>query len=98
MFTSPGRSVNVLAFLAALEFGTLFVAWSAGYWLRTSVRQLPRDLSTWPITRQAVLSAAGVTALAVLAVNRVANAGAIALVILVVVAAELVLRRMRVRQ
>jgi hypothetical protein len=66
--------------------------------VRTGVRRLPKDLSTWPITRQAVLGAAGVTSLAVLALNRVASPGVIALVVLVVLAAELVMRRMQVRQ
>lgn len=96
LFTSPSRSENVLALLATLGFATMFSAWSLGFWLRTGRRPGRKRLSTWPVTRQAVLVAAGVAALAMMAVNRMANPGVVTLVIAVILAAELVIRRMRV--
>ena len=98
LFTNPSRSENVLALLATLGFAMLFSAWSLGFWLRAGRRHSRGRMSTWPVTRQAVLIATGVTALAMMAINRTANAGAVMLVIVVIVAAELVMRRMRLPQ
>ncbi len=96
LFTSPSRSENVLALLATLGFAAMFSAWSLGFWLRTGRRHNRERISTWPVTRQAVLAAAGVTALAMMAINRMANAGVVTLVIVVMITAELVIGRMRV--
>ena len=94
VFTDPSRSENVLSLLAVLGFGTLFATWSVGYWVRATRTLDPGHGSTWAITRQAVLVASGIEALAVLDLSRVAQPGAILLVVLVVTTAELVLRRM----
>ena len=93
---TPGLFAAIL--LATLGFAMLFSAWSLGFWLRAGRRHSRGRMSTWPVTRQAVLIATGVTALAMMAINRTANAGAVMLVIVVIVAAELVIRRMRLPQ
>ena len=97
VFTDPGRSENVLSMLAALGFATLFAAWSLGYWARASRMPAPAAFPTWTITRQAILLAAGMEALAVLTLSRMTHLGTIVLVALVVTAAELLLRRMNLR-
>ena len=98
LFTNPARTENVLAFLATVGFVVLFAVWSLGYWARISIRRMPADFSTWPVTRQAVLAGVGVVALVTIVLNRLASAGVLVLIALALVTAELVLRRMRVRQ
>ena len=97
IFTNPARSENVLAFLATLGFGTTFALWSMGYWIRVESGRVPKDFRTGSLTRQALLGAAGVLALAILALNHLATVGAAILTGLVVIAAELLLRRLPVR-
>jgi hypothetical protein len=50
------------------------------------------------VTRQALLFAVGTVALAIAAVNRIVSPTSVVLVALVVVSAELILRRMRLRR
>ncbi len=96
IFTNPAHSENVLAFLTALGFGTTFALWSTGYWIRVGSGRVPEDFRTGALTRQALLGAAGVLALAILALNHLATVGAAILTVLVVIAAELLLRRFAV--
>jgi len=97
VFTNPSRSDNVIAFLATLAFGTDFGAWFAGHWVRTAVLGRTELATTWPITRQALLSACGVVALAVSWLNGLGRPALVAAIAIAVVFSELVLRRLSVR-
>lgn len=94
VFTSPDRTENVLAFVGLSGFGAFFFAWAIGAWLRTSDDPSgPRPPATI-VTRQAVLVAVGAVAMATTAVNQVATPAAAILIVLVIISAELLLRRM----
>lgn len=94
VFTSPDRTENVLAFVALSGFGAFFFAWAIGAWLRTGDdASAPRPPAV-TVTRQAVLVAVGALAVATAAVNSVATPAAVILIVLVVISAELLIRRM----
>ena len=95
VFTPPGRTENILAFVALVGFGGFFFAWAVGAWLRTSDEESAPPPAKWTVTRQAFLFAVGTVALATAAVNRIVSPASVVLVVLVVLSAELLLRRMR---
>ena len=94
VFTSPDRTENVLAFVALVGFGAFFFAWTIGAWLRTSDDASGPRPPALTVTRQAVLVAVGALAMATAAVNSVATPAAMILIVLVVISAELLIRRM----
>lgn len=94
VFTSPERTENVLAFVALSGFGAFFFAWAIGAWLRTGDDASAPRLPALTVTRQAVLVAVGALAVATAAVNSVATPAAMILIVLVVISAELLIRRM----
>lgn len=94
VFTSPDRTENVLAFVALSGFGAFFFAWAIGAWLRTGDDASAPRLPALTVTRQAVLVAVGAVAVATAAVNSVATPAAVILIVLVVISAELLIRRM----
>lgn len=94
VFTSPDRTENVLAFVGLSGFGAFFFAWAIGAWLRTSDDVSAPRVPAMIVTRQAVFIAAGAVALATAAVNRVASPAAAILIVLVIISAELLIRRM----
>ncbi|MDE2990991.1 MAG: hypothetical protein OXU21_07995 [Chloroflexota bacterium] len=94
VFTSPDRTENVLAFVGLAGFGAFFFAWAIGAWLRTSDDASGPRVPAMIVTRQAVFIAAGAVALATAAVNRVASPAAAILIVLVIISAELLIRRM----
>ncbi len=94
VFTSPDRTENVLAFVALSGFGAFFFAWAIGAWLRTGDDASATRLPALTVTRQAVLVAVGALAVATAAVNSVATPAAVILIVLVVISAELLIRRM----
>ncbi|MCY4114250.1 MAG: hypothetical protein OXG33_09985 [Chloroflexi bacterium] len=94
VFTSPDRTENVLAFVALSGFGAFFFAWAIGAWLRTGDDAAEPRLPALTVTRQAVLVAVGALAVATAAVNSVATPAAVILIVLVVISAELLIRRM----
>ena len=94
VFTSPDRTENVLAFVALSGFGAFFFAWAIGAWLRTSDDASGPRPPALVVTRQAVLVAVGALAVATAAVNSVATPAAVILIVLVVISAELLIRRM----
>ncbi len=94
VFTSPDRTENVLAFVGLAGFGAFFFAWAIGAWLRTSDDASGPRVPAVIVTRQAVFIAAGAVALATAAVNRVASPAAAILIVLVIISAELLIRRM----
>ena len=96
VFTSPDRTENVLAFVALCGFGAFFFAWAIGAWLRTGDDAPAPRLPALTVTRQAVLVAVGAVAVATAAVNSVATPAAVILIVLVVISAELLIRRMPV--
>ena len=94
VFTSPDRTENVMAFVGLSGFGAYFFAWAIGAWLRTSDDALGPRPPALLVTRQAIFVAGGAVALATAAVNRVVSPAAFILIVLVVISAELLLRRM----
>ncbi|MCY3912964.1 MAG: hypothetical protein OXG43_06915 [Chloroflexi bacterium] len=94
VFTSPDRTENVLAFVALSGFGAFFFAWAIGAWLRTGDEASAPRPPAVTVTRQAVLVAVGALAVATAAVNSVATPAAVILIVLVVISAELLIRRM----
>ena len=94
VFTSPDRTENVMAFVALSGFGAFFFAWAIGAWLRTSDDASGPRPPALIVTRQAVLVAVGALAVATAAVNSVATPAAMILIVLVVISAELLIRRM----
>lgn len=94
VFTSPDRTENVMAFVALSGFGAFFFAWAIGAWLRTGDDASAPRLPALTVTRQAVLVAVGALAVATAAVNSVATPAAVILIVLVVISAELLIRRM----
>ena len=94
VFTSPDRTENVLAFVGLTGFGAFFFAWAIGAWLRTSDDASGPRPPASIVTRQAVLVAVGAVAVATAAVNQVATPAAVILIVLVIISAELLLRRM----
>ncbi|MCY4111245.1 MAG: hypothetical protein OXF96_04810 [Chloroflexi bacterium] len=94
VFTSPDRTENVLAFVALSGFGAFFFAWAIGAWLRTGDDASAPRPPALTVTRQAVLVAVGALAVATAAVNSVATPAAVILIVLVVISAELLIRRM----
>ncbi len=94
VFTSPDRTENVLAFVGLAGFGAFFFAWAIGAWLRTSDDASGPRVPAVIVTRQAVFIAAGAVALATAAVNGVASPAAAILIVLVIISAELLIRRM----
>ena len=94
IFTSPDRTENVLAFVGLAGFGAFFFAWAIGAWLRTSDDASGPRVPALIVTRQAVFISAGAVALATAAVNRVASPAAAILIVLVIISAELLIRRM----
>ena len=94
VFTSPDRTENVLAFVALCGFGAFFFAWAIGAWLRTGDAAAAPRLPALTVTRQSVLVAVGALAVATAAVNSVATPAAVILIVLVVISAELLIRRM----
>lgn len=94
VFTSPDRTENVLAFVALSGFGAFFFAWAIGAWLRTGDDAPAPRLPASTVSRQAVLVAVGAVAVATAAVNSVATPAAVILIVLVVISAELLIRRM----
>ena len=94
VFTSPDRTENVLAFVGLAGFGAFFFAWAIGAWLRTSDDASGPRVPTLVVTRQAVFIAAGAVTLATAAVNQVASPAAAILIVLVIISAELLIRRL----
>ena len=94
VFTSPDRTENVLAFVALTGFGAFFFAWAIGAWLRTSDDASGPRPPALIVTRQAVLVAVGALAVVTAAVNSVATPAAVILIVLVIISAELLIRRM----
>ena len=94
VFTSPDRTENVMAFVGLSGFGAFFFAWAIGAWLRTSDDASAPRPSGLLVTRQAIFVAVGAVALATAALNRVVSPAACILIVLVVISAELLIRRM----
>ena len=94
VFTSPDRTENVMAFVGLSGFGAFFFAWAIGAWLRTSDDASSPRPSGLLVTRQAIFVAVGAVALATAALNRVVSPAAFILIVLVVISAELLIRRM----
>ena len=97
VFTDPAHGANVLAVVATMSFGALFATWTFEYWLRRGIAASARNLPIWTFTRHAILASVGVAAMAVSALNRTASLGLLLLVILTLVVADIVLRRLRIR-
>lgn len=97
VFTSPSRTENILAFVALVGFGSFFLAWAIGSHLRTSDKKSASPPAKSAITRQALLFAVGIVTLAVAAINQLVSPASFVLVVLVIVSAEVLLRRMRFR-
>ncbi len=96
VFTDPAHGLNVLAVVVTMSFGALFATWTFEYWLRRGAAT-PRKIPTWALTRHAILVSVGVAAMAVSALNRTASFGLLLLVILTLIVADTVLRRLRIR-
>ena len=96
VFTDPAHGLNVLAVVVTMSFGALFATWTFEYWLRRGAATPPK-VRTWALTRHAILVAVGVAAMAVSALNRTASFGLLLLVILTLIVADIVLRRLRIR-
>ncbi len=96
VFTDPAHGLNVLAVVVTMSFGALFATWTFEYWLRRGAAT-PRKIPTWALTRHAILVSVGVAAVAVSALNRTASFGLLLLVILTLIVADTVLRRLRIR-
>lgn len=95
VFTSPDHTENVLAFLALTGFTAFFAASAVGMWIRTSDDDSAIPPSRTTVSRQALLIAVGAMAVSVAAINGVVSPASTILTVLVIVSAELVLRRMR---
>jgi hypothetical protein len=95
VFTSPGRTENILAFVALVGFGSFFLAWAIGSHLRANDEKSASPPTKLTVTRQALLFAVGVVTLAVAAINQLVSPASFLLVVLVIVSAEVLLRRMR---
>ena len=97
VFTDPAHGLNVLAVVVTMSFGALFATWTFEYWLRRGGAVATQKIPTWPLTRHAILVSVGVAAMAVSALNRTASFGLLLLVILTLIVADTVLRRLRIR-
>jgi hypothetical protein len=97
VFTDPAHGLNVLAVVATMSFGALFATWAFEYWLRRGGAVATQKIPTWALTRHAILVSVGVAAMAVSALNRTASFGLLILVVLTLIVADFVLRRLRIR-
>ena len=97
VFTDPAHGLNVLAVVVTMSFGALFATWAFEYWFRRGGDATPKKIPTWALTRHAILVSVGVAAMAVSALNRTASFGLLILVILTLIVADFVLRRLRIR-
>lgn len=97
VFTDPAHGLNVLAVVVTMSFGALFATWTFEYWLRRGGAVATQKIPTWALTRHAILVSVGVAAMAVSALNRTASFGLLILVILTLIVADFVLRRLRIR-
>ncbi len=97
VFTDPAHGLNVLAVVVTMSFGALFATWTFEYWLRRGGAVATQKIPTWALTRHAILVSVGVAAMAVSALNRTASFGLLLLVILTLIVADIVLRRLRIR-
>lgn len=97
VFTSPAHGLNVLAVVVTMSFGALFATWTFEYWLRRGTAATAPNLPIWTLTRHSILASVGVAAMAVSALNRTASFGLLILVVLTLIVADFVLRRLRIR-
>ena len=97
VFTNPAHGLNVLAVVVTMSFGALFATWAFEYWLRRGTAGTAPKMPIWTLTRHAILASVGVAAMAVSALNRTASFGLLILVILTLIVADIVLRRLRIR-
>ena len=80
-----------------MSFGALFATWTIEYWLRHGNATSAPRAPIWTLTRHAVLASVGVAAMAVSALNGTASYGLLILVAFTLIAADIVLRRLRIR-
>ena len=98
VITNPTTNTNVLAVLTTIFFGVFFSSWSFEHWaLSADETAQKQQLSTWSVTRHALLVAVSVSTLAGAALNGSASFGLIVLLIFTAAIGNHVLRRVRVR-
>ena len=97
VFTNPAHGANVLAVVVTMAFGALFATWTFEYWFRRGTAAKPATPPIWALTRHAILAFMGVATMAVSALNGTASFGLLLLVIFTLIAADIVLRRVRIR-